>query len=370
MSDNKDMKGTATIAENAVLAKDKRGFPFRKVFFALLILLVIASVCLLVLNAIIDSYFSKVTVFDGVWKIDTEKMNSMPIYQDNEAFFDQTHELHEAYDAALLNYKQASSDMKFDENVYNYAVYGTDQFGESNNATADIIMLVSINKNTDRVTFASFETKVLAYIPAVGVGPMSDAYYLGGPQLLANTIELNYGIRLDGFVELDMTAFVELIDNFGNVVFKADAALVETINGNIAQFNSDKGLTGDKAAKNVTLKDGKVTLDGLQALAYMRHAGANKANISNEILSQISKKISEQGLGALKDTLDISLEKTTVSLLREDVGALITFGTAVLGAPEQMPVGNMEGREKVDKINAYICDYEAERAALVKELYN
>ena len=369
MSDNKDMKGTATIAENAVLANDKRGFPFKKVFFVLLILLVIVSVCLLVLNAVIDSYFSKVTVFDGEWKVDTEKMNSMPMYQDNEAYFNRTPELHAAYDAALLNYAQASADMKFDENVYNYAVYGTDQFGESDKASADIIMLVSINKNTDRVTFASFETRILTYIPAVGVGPMSDAYYLGGPQLLANTIELNYGIQLDGFVELDMSAFVDLIDNFDNVVFKADAALVETINGNIAQFNADKGLTGDKAAKNVTLKDGKVTLDGLQALAYMRHAGANKANISNEILSQISKKISEQGLGALKDTLDISLEKTTISLLREDVGALIMVGTAVLGAPDQMPVGNMEGREKVGNTSTYTCDYQAERAALIKELY-
>ena len=229
MSDNKDMKGTATIAENAVLANDKRGFPFKKVFFVLLILLVIASVCLLVLNAVIDSYFSKVTVFDGEWKVDTEKMNSMPIYQDNEAYFNSTPELHAAYDAALLNYAQASADMKFDENVYNYAVYGTDQFGESDKASADIIMLVSINKNTDRVTFASFETRILTYIPAVGVGPMSDAYYLGGPQLLANTIELNYGIQLDGFVELDMSAFVDLIDNFDNVVFKADAALVESV---------------------------------------------------------------------------------------------------------------------------------------------
>ena len=68
MSDKKDVKSTATISENAVLANDKRGFPFKKVFFALLVLLVIASIILLVVNAVIESYFSQVTVFDGEWQ--------------------------------------------------------------------------------------------------------------------------------------------------------------------------------------------------------------------------------------------------------------------------------------------------------------
>ena len=369
MSDKKDVKSTATISENAVLANDKRGFPFKKVFFALLVLLVIASIILLVVNAVIESYFSQVTVFDGEWKIDTEKMNKMPIYQDNAGYFNKSEKLHAAYDAALLNYAQANADMRYDENVYNYAVYGIDKFNKSNEGTADIIMLASINKDKDAVTYLSFETRMLVYIPGVGVGPLGDAYYLGGPQLLANTIEQNYGVQLDGFVELNMTAFVDLIDNFGNVEFKADAALVEKINSDIALINEDMGLTGNKAAKPVTLKNGKVTLNGLQAIAYMRNAKEEKANISNSIITQISKKIAEDGFGGIKDTLDIVLEKTTVSLLREDVGALIMVGTSVLESPKQHPVGNKEGRELLEITAGYTCDYAAERADIIKKLY-
>ena len=87
MSDN--TKNSASIAANSVLEKDKRGFPFRKVFFALLIVLVVVSIILLVINLVINSYFSKVTVFDGVWEINTEKVNNMAMYKDgcNEAYY-------------------------------------------------------------------------------------------------------------------------------------------------------------------------------------------------------------------------------------------------------------------------------------------
>ena len=53
----KDTKNTATIAENGALAKDRRGFPVRKIFFVLLILLVLCTAALLVANMFIDSYF-------------------------------------------------------------------------------------------------------------------------------------------------------------------------------------------------------------------------------------------------------------------------------------------------------------------------
>lgn len=368
------VKGTnASVVENAVLANDKRGFPFRKVFFGILVALVVISLILLVINLVINSYFSRATVFDGEWEINVEKMNSMPMYQDNEAYFSQTEELHTVYDAALLNYAQASSDLKNDPSVFNYAIFGTDQFGASNDASADIIMLASVNKIDEHVTYLAFETKMLVYIPSVGVGPMSDAYVLGGPQLLADTISLNYGIQIDGFVDLDMSAFADIIDEYGSIKLDANKAFVEKLNEDIKAFNEAKGLTGDAAAKSVTLlmgaTSGYVNLDGKQALAYLRNSGEAKASNANEVLSQLTAMLSKKGLGGAKEALDLSLEKTTISLVRDDVGALIMIGYSVLNKVESIPVGNMEGRTFVYKARGYTCNYQAERAAIVDILY-
>ena len=368
MSDN--TKNSASIAANSVLENDKRGFPFRKVFFALLIVLVVVSIILLVINLVINSYFSKVTVFDGVWEINTEKMNSMIMYKDgNETYFHKKEQYHQAYDKVLLNYAQATSDMKYDENVYNYAVFGVDQFESSDEATADIIMLVSVNKEKDHVVYFSFETRMLVYIPGVGVGPMSDAFYLGGPQLLTYTIEQNYGIQIDGFVELNMTAFSDMIDRFGTIEFNADKQFVAELNGYIDEYNALKNKAGAEAVPHVKLEKDKVYLNGQQSLAYMRRAGADRARVSNAVLSQLTGYISEKGLGGAKEALDISLEKTMVSLSREDVGALIMIGTSVFESVKTVNVGNMEGREEAIYKSAYICDYQAERQAIIDKIY-
>lgn len=369
MSDN--TKNSASIAANSVLEKDKRGFPFRKVFFALLIALVVVAIVLLVINLVINSYFSKVTVFDGVWEINTEKMNDMKLYKDggNKAYFEQTDALHEVYDKALLNYAEATSDMKFDENVYNYAVFGVDQFESSDEATADIIMLVSVNKEKDHVVYFSCETRMLVYIPGVGVGPMSDAYYLGGPQLLTYTIEQNYGLQIDGFVELNMSAFGEMIDNFGTIEFAADKKFVEELNVDIDKYNAEKNKEGADPVPHAKLEKGKVYLNGQQSLAYMRCAGAERAKVSNAILSQLTGYISAKGLGGAKEALDISLEKTTVSLVRDDVGALIMIGTSVFQSVKTINVGNMEGRANAYPVEGFTCDYQAERQAIIDKIY-
>ncbi len=369
MSDN--TKNSASIASNSVLENDKRGFPFRKVLFAILVVLVVVSIILLVINLVINSYFSKVTVFDGVWEINTEKMNNMQMYKDggNEAYYHQSEEGHNVYDKVLLNYAQATSDMKYGDNVYNYAIFGVDQFESSDEATADIIMLVSVNKEKDHVVYFSFETKMFAYIPGVGVGPMQDAYYLGGPQLLTYTIEQNYGIQIDGFIELNMSAFGEMIDNFGSIEFDADQQFVDELNADIDEYNALKNKEGADPVPHAKLKGNKVYLNGQQSLAYMRRAGADRAKVSNAVLSQLTGYISEKGLGGAKEALDISLEKTTVSLVREDVGALIMIGTSVFQSIKTVNVGNMEGREQVMYKAGYICNYQAERQAIIDKIY-
>ena len=357
----------ASIAENSVLSNSRRGFPVKKVVIAILIALVVIALILLVVNLVINSYFKKVTVFDGDWVVNKELLSQMPIYVDNKAYFSKTEELHSAYDQVLLNYAQSASDMRNDENVYTYAIYGVDKFNDDDKASSDIIMLVSVDKEKDHATYVAFETRMLVYIPSVGVGPLSDAYLLGGPLLMTDTLSQNYGVQIDGFVSINMNAFVDLIDTFGSITVNGDKAKLEKINADIVEFNTSKGLTGEDVVAPAKLDKDKIILSGNQTLAYLRGAGDEKAKAANSVLSQITAAVYEKGFGGMKTALDMALDETTVYIVRDDAGALIRIGTSVFGSIEAMPVGNMEGRQNVGP--GFICNYYGERNAIIAELY-
>lgn len=365
----KDTKKTATIAENGALAKDGRGFPVRKIFFVLLILLVLCTAALLVANMFIDSYFDKMTMFDGKWELDTAKMNSMTLYKDNHGYFSKEEAYHKAYNDALINHAQTAVDVVEGENVYNYALFGVDHFeGEESGKGVDVVMIISINTEKEQVTYVAMESRMLVYIPGVGVGPMKHAYLLGGPQLLVNTIEQNYGLKLNGFFDLNMSAFTELVDTFGGIKLNGDNALVEKINADIALFNEAKGLSGDSAVESVKLEDGKIKLKGEQIIAYMRNAGADRAAIANEVMAQLTAKISDEGFGGLTTTFDIAVDKMVVSIDRDDVTELVFGCFSAFENVKNVSVGKMEGN-KYFGIDAFTCNYKAERDALIKALY-
>ena len=111
-------------------------------------------------------------------------------------------------------------------------------------------------------------------------------------------------------------------------------------------------------------------LNGQQTLAYIRNAGADKSNIANSVLSKLTAKIVDAGLGGFKDSLDISLEKMMVAFSRDDVGPLISIGFSVLETVNAIPVGVMDGREAVMKTGGYVCDYPAERVVVIRTIYN
>ena len=89
--------GSASVAENAILAKDKNGFPFKKVIFAVVVALLVISLILLVINLVINSYFKSIHVYDGSYEINMEKVNSIPMYANNEEYYMQSEALHMAY---------------------------------------------------------------------------------------------------------------------------------------------------------------------------------------------------------------------------------------------------------------------------------
>jgi LCP family protein required for cell wall assembly len=91
------------------------------------------------------------------------------------------------------------------------------------------------------------------------------AYDLGGPQLLVQTVEQNFGIRIDHYLEIGFLGIVNMVNEAGGVHLCLSAAIHDHYSG-------------------ANLSAGCQTLNGTQALAYVR----SRYSLPNSDVSRMS----------------------------------------------------------------------------------
>ncbi len=96
------------------------------------------------------------------------------------------------------------------------------EFGAS--MRTDTIILISLDPNTNRVGILSIPRDLFVDIPGYGLQRINTAYGSGelegpggGPRLAMQTVQYNFGIRVNEYVVVDFSAFIKLIDLLGGV---------------------------------------------------------------------------------------------------------------------------------------------------------
>ncbi len=128
------------------------------------------------------------------------------------------------------------------------------------------------------------------------------AYGLGGPTLLAQTVEQATGVRLDHFVEVDFSGFMDIVDAVGGV----DVCTPEPIQDELSGLDIPAGVS---------------TLDGPMALSYVRaryfdpSADIGRMQRQQQFLGSMFRKATSMGvlLNPLRlgDTVDAILASLT-----------------------------------------------------------
>lgn len=145
------------------------------------------------------------------------------------------------------------------EGFENILVLGVDSRGEVNSRT-DTMMLVSHNKETDDVKVVSFMRDIYAAIPGYQSYKLNTAYYLGGVDLLADTLRSMFGIEIQHYALVDFTSFETLVDIAapGGVEIDVEKDMSELI--------------------GVSLTQGNQTLNGKELLGYARFRADNEGD--------------------------------------------------------------------------------------------
>ena len=139
-------------------------------------------------------------------------------------------------------------------NLLNILLIGQDAREGDEQARSDSMILCSYNKKTNTLTMTSFLRDLYVEIPGHGSNRINAAYSFGGTKLLKKTLEHNFGLYIDGSIEVNFSHFSEIIDHLGGVEI---------------QLRQDEAKVINKQTGS-SLSEGLQKLNGSQALAYSR----------------------------------------------------------------------------------------------------
>ena len=137
--------------------------------------------------------------------------------------------------------------------------------------------MMSIDNWHKKLKLTSFQRDTYVYIPGYGQNKINAAYTYGGPKLTIETIETNFGIKIDRYAVVDFDSFIEIIDTLGGIDMEVTQDEIDYIN-----YQMYKNEQVDNP-KTITNAPGIVHLNGQEALWYARNRGLSTNEDGNEI---------------------------------------------------------------------------------------
>lgn len=193
------------------------------------------------------------------------------------------------------------------ENVVTILLLGADR-RKNEPARTDSIILCTLNKTQNTITLTSILRDTYVRIPGYKSNRINAPYVFGGAPLLEETLEYNFGIEVDGYVEVDFSHFAKLIDLLGGIELEVTAGISNFI-------YSESGTL---------VKTGKQLLNGEQALHYSRYRGTaagdlDRTNRQRVVLSTLLNEYKSKSMTELLGLLDDILPMVTTDLTQDEI---------------------------------------------------
>lgn len=258
--------------------KKRRRIPLgiKILLFLLLLLIIVLLVGFLLIN-------------NQMNKINREPANTSTIPPEEEYFetdppdeFSTAVPEKETTDPSSIAWEK-ETEIYYDDNIINILLIGQDRREGESRARSDSLILLSLDKNTKSIKMTSFLRDLYVQIPGYSDNRINASYAWGGAKLLDKTIEKNFGIRIDKNIEVDFTAFTNIIDEICGI----NISLTEKE----ANYLNSHGFS---------VSSGDTYMDGKLALAYsrIRHIDSDfyRTNRQRTVLQSIFTKIKDMNI--------------------------------------------------------------------------
>ena len=261
--------------------------------------------------------------------------------------------------------------------VSNVLLIGTDSRDLSQErGRSDSMILASINKKTRELTLTSFLRDSYVYIDdEYGYGKLNAAYSYGGAGLLMDTIESNYGVRIDDYILISFEACANVIDAVGGV--KLDLTDEEADAVNEILISEVNELMGDDRNDDLLDCGGKQKLDGKQALSYSRiryvgNADFERASRQRTVMTQVLKKAAVNPVAMARIFVTALPELSTNLSVGKSYGYTLRAPFLLIGyqlKTQQIPADDTFYGDDVDGESVLRVDCDANRQVLKDTIY-
>lgn len=158
------------------------------------------------------------------------------------------------------------------DNVLNIMLFGMDTPpSEEDHGRSDTSILLSIDNVHKKLKLTSFQRDTYVSIPGHGENKINSAFSYGGEKLSIDTIETNFGIKVDKYATVDFSSFRQVIEALGGVDIELSLEEIKYINAQI-DVNDQTDVTSFLKYDETKEKQ-MMHLDGYQALWYARDRG-------------------------------------------------------------------------------------------------
>ena len=262
----------------------------------------------------------------------TEKLDLMDTGDDNvisgeqgtstEVIFEEEDlEMMQAIDSAgslndfLYQWANNGGELYSSKNVINVLLVGLDskealKYG----GRSDSLILVSLNKKTEKISMCSFFRDSWCYMNLAGKDSYSKinaSYLYGGPEALIDTIEKNFKIDIDHYVAVDFSSFRDIIDALGGITVEVQEYEANYINRTNPDFHIEAGPA--------------VKLTGKQALVFARirksdyDSDVSRTRRQRQVITSLIQSAKNASLSQLNNTLDALFAYVKTDLTKSQI---------------------------------------------------
>ena len=221
-----------------------------------------------------------------------------------------------------------------DSKVLNVMLFGEDNHDADEKGRSDTMIMLSIDNRHKKLKLTSFQRDTYVYIPGHDYDTINASYTLGGAKLSIQTIEANFGIKVDRYAVVDFDSFKKIIETLGGVDIELSQDEIDYINYQMYKNGQVE------SPKTITDAPGIVHLNGQEALWYARNRGLSKGEDGNEIgidgddwdrtsrqrklLETIFDSMKEADIGQIVSIVSSIGPLVTTNLKKDEITALVT----------------------------------------------
>lgn len=248
-----------------------------------------------------------------------------------------------------------------DGDTINILLIGQDRLPGEARARSDAMILCSFDTQTGDLTMTSFLRDLYVNIPGYRRNRLNAAYAAGGMALLDKTLTDNFGVRIDGNIEVDFTQFSQIIDLLGGVELELRQDEADWLNQDIGS----------------SLVDGVQILSGPEALAYARirkldaDGDFSRTNRQRKLLTALIDAYKETDLQTALRLLEqilplLTTDLTGPQIVKYAVKLLPMLSTADIST-RHIPASGTYTSRRIDGMAVLVADIEANRAILAEK---